>query len=205
MGTPERFRPTGGRLTGWLGAFIGLVVAGMALVDRSGPWLAFVFGGLLFAAIAWATSLRPALWVDDDSLTMRNVASTRVIPLAAISELAIRQVFAVRAGDRRYVSPVIGHSLRKTIRTDPKPLPNDGSLPGAQGPHEAVQKTVESYPVFVESRIRALMEAARARAGLRMGSEEQARLAEGVRREVAWPVVGLIGGLLLALVVTLLL
>ena len=44
--------------------------------------------------------LRPALWVTREHLVMRNLAETVHIRLAAVEEMAVRQVLAVRAADR---------------------------------------------------------------------------------------------------------
>ena len=63
---------------------------------------------------------------------MRNMLETIQIRLVAVEELAVRQVLAVRAADRRWVSTAVGRSLRKTMTsgrrapaegTDGKPAP----------------------------------------------------------------------------------
>ena len=75
-----------------------------------------IAGAVLAAVLAWASMLRPALWATPDHLVMRNMLETVHVPLAAIEQLAVRQVLAVRAGDRRYVSTVVGRPLRKAMR-----------------------------------------------------------------------------------------
>ena len=49
------------------------------------------------------------------------------------------------------------------------------------------------YPVFVEERLQQLAEDARSKQGIRLMSDEQLALAEGVRREWAWPEIVALG------------
>ena len=116
---------------------------------------------------------------------MRNMVSEAEIPLAAIEQVALRQVLAVRAGNRRFVSPAIGRSRKSISR---------------QG--YAAPDPVANYTDFVEQRIRTRMDDARARSGA-LTSDEQLALGSAVRRDWAWPeLVGLVVtgvGFLLAL------
>jgi hypothetical protein len=184
----ERFKPTSGRIMGT----IGLVLVGVALVlglldPDSG------FGGPVFAAavalgvLTWASSLRPAMWVTTDSLVMRNMFDTVTIPLAAIEQVAVQQVTAVRAGDRRYVSPVVGRSLRQAMkgRRD-----TEGGVPS-------------SYPDMVEQRIRQLAQDAAAARGIRPRSVEQVELGRDVRRRPAWGEIVLLAAAVVGFVITL--
>ena len=80
----ERFHATSGRVTGWLAIALAAVVvlAGLAYRDEGFP--AWVTGAaLLGGVVAWAAMLRPALWVTDEHLVMRNLAETVHIRLAA--------------------------------------------------------------------------------------------------------------------------
>ena len=114
----ERFHPTSGRVTGWLTVGLAglLVVVGLAYLDDGfPPWV--VAAGLLVGVLSWAAMLRPALWATRDHLVMRNLAETVHIRLAAVEEMAVRQVLAVRAADRRFVSTVVGRTWRKTLQS----------------------------------------------------------------------------------------
>ena len=113
---------------------------------------------------------------------MRNMLHTARIPLAAIDQVAVRQVLAVSAGEQRYVSPAIGKTWRQTLRS---------------GRARSEPTATQSYPVYVEERISQLAEDARAQRGVRRFSAEQAELAGDARRSWAWPE---IGGLALAAV-----
>lgn len=168
----ERFQPTSGRFTGWLTVALSaaLVVAGVAHLDEGFPaWIAAA--GLLVGVLAWAAMLRPALWVTEEHLVMRNLADTVHIRLAAIEEMAVRQVLAVRAADRRFVSTVVGRSWRKAMLSR-------GTHGADDGPRDGM-----SYADWAEHRLHELVDVARTGAGVRPGSQEQLALPHPVRRE----------------------
>lgn len=178
----EKFRPTGGRILGVLALVMVAAVVVISLVDQEHPFPPeVVWGSLFFGSLVWAAMLRPRLWVTTSDLVMRNMASTIRIPLAAIEQIAVRQVVVVRAGEERYVSPAVGKSWRQTAfnrpgRREPKP--------GAAKP----------YPDFVDDRLHEVTEEARAKAGITLLSDEQLALADGVRRDWAWPEIALMVG-----------
>lgn len=187
----ERFHATSGRVTGWMALVLAaiVVVAGVVYLDDGFP--AWVIGvALLGGVLAWAAMLRPALWATGDHLVMRNLAETVHIRLAAVEEMAVRQVLAVRADDRRWVSTVVGRSWRKAIRS--------GSGPGAGAePTEGM-----AYADFVEHRLHELVDQARTAAGVRPGSPEQLALPDAVRRRRDALPLALIGASVAVLVLT---
>ncbi len=172
----EWFRPTSGRVMGLAGQVIAVCLVVAAVWYHREPFsaelgLAAVFG----AVLVWSAILRPRLGLSPSALVMHNMLETVTIPLAAIEELSIRQVTAVRAGDHRYISPAVGKSWRTLARGDKTARRSDG-LPSQR-----------SYPDFVEERIRHAVNDARDLAGVRRGSAEQVALGKAVRREPAWP------------------
>jgi hypothetical protein len=170
----ERFHATSGRATGWMAlALAGAVVlAGLVYRDEGFPlWVTAI--ALLVGVAAWAAMLRPALWVTHEHLVMRNLAETVHIRLAAVEELALRQVLAVRAADRRWVSTVVGRSWRKALTTRRAPTGESATAEGMP------------YADYVENRLYELVDAARSEAGVRAGSPEQLALPDAVRREPA--------------------
>lgn len=167
----ERFRPTSGRIMG----IVTMVCAGAGVVlgvfEAGGGfpvWATAAF--FLTGVLAWTAMLRPALWATKDSLVMRGMASTTVVPLAAIESVVVRQVLAVRAGDQRHVSPVVGRAWRKMVTTSRKDA-------------EKASRTADvDYASFVEDRVSGLASNARDAAGIRLASKEQVALAATVRR-----------------------
>lgn len=189
----ERFEATSGRVSGWLTVVLSalLVVAGVASLDDGFPaWL--VAAGLLVGVLAWASMLRPALWATEEHLVMRNLAETVHIRLAAVEEMAVRQVLAVRAGDRRHVSTVVGRTWRRALLSRRPAAAEDG-------PREGMP-----YADWAEHRLHELVDQARRRAGVRPGSKEQLALPDAVRREPAVLPLALIGVAVLVLVLSLL-
>lgn len=185
----ERFRPTSGRILGVVALVIALAVVVIGVVDREAGFSApVVAAAVVIGVLVWSAMLRPKVWVTQQDLVLRNMLHTVCIPLAAIEQVAVRQVLAVSAGEKRFVSPAIGRNWRQAFRAN----------------RAARQPTaVESYPVFVEERIAQLAEDARARSGVTLLSDEQLVLAEGVRRTWAWPEIVALALASLAFVVTL--
>ncbi len=189
----ERFHPTSGQVTGWLTVVLAAVVVVAGLVYLGDGFPDWVIGAaLLVGILAWAAMLRPALWVTREHLVMRNLAETVHIRLAAVEEMAVRQVLAVRAADRRWVSTVVGRSWRKAVTT--RSGPSGDTAPRDEMP----------YADFVENRLHELVGDARTAAGVRAGSQEQLALPDAVRRERAWLPLGLVALSALVLVVALL-
>ncbi len=190
----ERFHATSGRLTGWLATLVALGVgaAGMTYLDEGFPlWV--ISTAVLVAVLSWAVMLRPALWVRGEHLVMRNMAETVHIRLAAVEEMALRQMLAVRAADTRFVSTVVGRSWHRTVKT---------GRPGRTVEQGARSSKTVNYADFVEERLRHLVEQARDRAGVRAGSREQMALPDAVRRKREWVPIALICSAVLVVVVT---
>jgi hypothetical protein len=129
--------------------------------------------------------------VADHTLVLRNMLETIRIPLAAIDEVAVRQVLVVIVGEKRYVSSGVGRSVRQAIQASR----DDGGLKatgpalgpslGADAPSD-VQPGMP-YADFVEYRLQDLVDEDRRRRGVRRYSEEAAALAGEVERDPAWP------------------
>jgi hypothetical protein len=191
QGRVERFRPTSGRFTGIVLEIGALAVAALSVVDSDAVIPEVGVTALLIAVVGWAVALRPRVSLVGDDLELRGMVGTVAIPLAAVEELAVRQVLAVRAGDERFTSPALGRSRRSLVKAR---LPSDAPEDGV--PHAPEQ----SYPEYVEERIRRRVDEAVARAGVRRGSDEQVALASGVRRTAAWPEIIALAGTALATV-----
>lgn len=161
-GYVERFPPTSGRVVGVVAVLLCATMLVYALVDGDNGFGAHVAWGAAFVGVvAYAALLRPAVRVESGALVLRNMLDTHVLPLARVDEVAVRQVLAVRAGEKRYVSPAIGTSFLRTIR--PR---TDASVTGL------------TYPEYVRDRILHLADGARRRA---------ADDVPAVRRVWAWP------------------
>jgi hypothetical protein len=189
----EHFVPTGGRIMGILGLVLVAVVLVLWALDRGAVPAPVAAGALVGGVLVWASLLRPRVSVSRETLHLRNMLETVHVPLAAVDELVVRQVLALRVGERKLVSPAIGRKLRKVVRAPrPTPLlapPLPDTMDDAVGPSSAPERapTEIDYVDHVESRIRERIAEARARHGVRAYSDEAAALAREVRRERAWP------------------
>lgn len=188
----ERFRPTSGQVLGWIG--LALVALAVVLGVGESAW-SVVTGALVLGVLDWASMLKPRVLVEGRRLVLRNMLETTSIPLASIEDVAVRQVLAVRVGERRFVSPAVGRSLRQALKT------RGPAGPTATATGEAV--ATQAYPDFVEERIRHLAAEARDLEGIARYSDEQVALGAEVRRRPAWLEIGLLVLAVAAFVVTL--
>jgi len=189
----ERFTPTSGRFSG----IAGLITAGVVLILAVLGWdtgtpLGVAIVALLGGLLVWAAMLRPALWTTGNDLVMRGMFGTHWIPLAAIDTVIVTQVLAVKVGEQRYVSPVIGYTVRQTMRS---------KVRDARSPTSSAPAPTQEHQAFVEARIAYVAQDARDRLGIRKGSPEQQALAAGVRHTWAWPELVAAAVLVLAFVV----
>ena len=184
----EEFRPTSGRVMGVVGLLVCAVVVVYGVLTDGFP-AAWIWIALVIGVLVWSSSLRPGVAATSSHLVLRNMLSTVSVPLAAIEQVVVGQVLAVRVGEKRYVSPAIGKSWRQAIK-------------GNRRTPTATSET--PYPVFVEERISRLASDARDQAGVALLSDEQLALASDVRRTWAWPEISALvlatGGLLVAVV-----
>ena len=117
----HRFRPTNGRVTGFLG--LGLCALGAVVFLFSGSVQTRVSGllGCAFTAVlVWAAMLRPQVRATATELRMRTLFETVTIPLASIDTVIVRRYLLVRSGGHKYICPAVSRSLRKTVRAEMK-------------------------------------------------------------------------------------
>jgi len=184
----EKFRSGGGRLLGYVALALGLAVAVLVLADgyQSNEWK--VLTGIAFFGFAsWVVLLRPLVAITGGSLLVRSMLSDVRLPLASVEDVKIRQFLVVRAGGHSWTSTGLGRSKMQLWRL-------------RRGHDDAGNKHAD----FVEERIRAVGENARAKAGIALLSDEQFNLASGVRPAWSWPVIGGLVGLSVAFLVAVL-
>ena len=184
----EKFAPNGGRVVTGLGA---VVVVAMILAWATDPtrgtfWVPCL--ALVIALLLWTSTLRPRVMVEGWSLVLRNMLSTVRLPLAAIEEVAVQQVMAVRAGGKRYVCSGVGRTLRQAMKGSAMQRAREqaGGLRGEIAKAQ-VREPGMNYADFVEIRVQELVNEDRMRRGVARFSPEADELAEQVRREWAWP------------------
>lgn len=182
-----------GRVTGVVALVLAAVIGGWSLVEGQGRGnLAVAAAAVFFAAVAWIAALRPAITVvGDDDLVLRNPLETVTVPLAAIASLDVRQVLVVRAGRRKITSSAIGRTRRQLTKDEGGSTSVLGSRFAARIPKiegaDGDARARSSYGALVEEQLRARVQTARDLAGVEVGSEEQAALADRIERRPAVP------------------
>jgi hypothetical protein len=192
----HRFRPTNGRVTGYLG--LAMCALGVVVFAVSGSTHTLVSGllGCAFAAVLiWAAMLRPQVYATSTELRMRTLFESVAIPLGSIDTVVVRRYLLVRSGGNKYICPAISRSLRKTVRAEMKWGGGGGGMlaPGLSSadPAGSLQTEVKGehevdYADFVEEQITTLAGSDRARLGIEARSEEEYDLGAQVRRRPAW-------------------
>ena len=191
MGHPsgEKFAPAGGRITGGLGLAVVAVMVGIEVFDPSGIPLLLLAACLVAAVLMWATMLRPQVSTADGNLVLRNAFATVLIPLAAVEDLSVRQVLAVRTARRRYVGSGVGRTVRQAVKSRPADGrteavgPTLGAALGGDAPSQV--DSGMAYADWVELRLRDLVQEDRERRGIRAYSDQAEALADDVVRQPA--------------------
>jgi hypothetical protein len=184
----ERFAG-GGRVTGVIGLVIAAGIAVLAVLDPGEIPLPVVAVAVLVGVLIWSTMLKPQVSVADHRLVLRNMLETIRIPLAAIDELAVRQVLVVRVGEKRFVSPGVGRSVRQAITASRADVPQASKPalgPALGGGTPSQVDAGIAYADFVEHRIKDLAQLDRQRLGIRRYSDEAEALGSEVTREPAF-------------------
>jgi hypothetical protein len=184
----EKFAPNGGTVIAVIGGVValGFIVGWAVDMDDVPLWVPAV--ALLGAIVLYTSTVRPRVWVQGRELVLRNMLSTVHLPLAAIEEIAVQQVMAVRAGGKRYVCAGVGRTLRQAMKGSAVQKARE-QMGGLRG--EIAKATVReprmNYADFVEIRVQELVNEDRMRRGVNRFSPEADELAKQVRREPAWP------------------
>jgi hypothetical protein len=211
-GEIQRFRPTNGRVMGFLGLALCAFAAGL-FVAYEPPRTAVpgVLGCGFAGLLVWLAMLRPGVAASTTHLQMRTLFETVSIPLASVQNVVVRRYLLVRSGGRKYICPAISRPLRRTVRSELRwaggrqilqPGVSEEQLTGG-----SIQTDVKepglSYPDFVEQRIAQLAADDRARRGIEERSEEEYELGLQVERRTAWVEIGALALLAVAFVVAL--
>ena len=163
----EKFAPNGGTAMAILGGLValGFIVAWVVDMDGVPLWVPAV--ALLVGVVLYTSTVRPRVRVQGRELVLRNMLSTVRLPLAAIEEVAVQQVMAVRAGGKRYVCAGVGRSMRQAMKGSAmqKAREQAGGLRGEIAKAQ-VRESGMNYADFVEIRVRELINEDRMRRGV---------------------------------------
>ena len=188
--TSERFSPHGGAATAVLGALVIAAVLVLWARDSERIPLWVPAAALIGAVVLYASAVRPRVLVGEGELVLRNMFSTVRIPLAAIEEVAVRQLLVVRAGDRRFRCAGVGRPARPGF--------------GSRRPSASANPKGMAYADFVELRLTQLIAQDREARQVEAGSSPPTDLAQAVRRDLAWPELALLATTVALLIVAIL-
>jgi len=188
----ERFGPTSGQVSGYVGlALAGVTVGYVAVAEPTLAGLQVALGALVLAALAWAVGLRPRVLATRDRLVMRNAFRDTHVPLAAVEHVTLGQALTVWAEGERHRCLGVSRSGRAQMRAQRRQAAaaqhGAGEALAAAAAHDLAQET------YAVRRLRELVQGAQHDAG------------EGetgpVRHTWAWPEVAavVVTGLALAL------
>lgn len=177
-----RFPPSGGRVSGYVGIGMVLVLAGYLLVAEPGAGsLQAALGLAILAVLFWVALVRPRVEAHPGTLVIRNMLRDAHVPLAAIDLVGVRQTLDVWVDDQRYTCIGIGHKLRDVRRM------GTGQASASPAPR--------GYPGLVAARIESLAQAAR------YDDTDPGP----VRHEWAWPELVVLGALVVGFLAAVLL
>ena len=165
----QKFKPTTGQATGWLGLAACLLVVGVVVTSEQHlTGLRVALGAVLVAVLIWVTLLRPRATAYDDALVLRGMVSDTTLPLARIDTAVVRHMLVVRVGQDRYTCSAIARSSRSMRARGPGapsglgvPAHHMGSAVGGSGGGTGGTAGSADYASFVESRIEDLARSAR--------------------------------------------
>lgn len=178
----ERFGPTSGQVSGYVGLVIAAFTIGyVAVVEPTATGLKAALGALFFAALTWAVVLRPRVHVIGDRLVLRNAFRDTHVPLAAVEHVTLGQALTVWAEGERHQCLGVSRSGRAQMRAQRRQAAAEqvgaGEALAAAAAHDLAQET------HVVRRLRELVEGAQRDAS----RGEGATATDPVRHTWAWP------------------
>ena len=178
----ERFGPTSGQVSGYVGLAIAAFTVGyVAVVEPTMTGLKAALGALFFAALAWAVVLRPRVHVIGDRLVLRNAFRDTHVRLAAVEHVTLGQALTVWVDGERHQCLGVSRSGRAQMRAQRRQAAAEqvgaGEALAAAAAHDLAQET------YVVRRLRELVEGAQRDAG----RGEGATATVPVRHTWAWP------------------
>lgn len=110
------FAPTSGRVTAVLTLVLGTAAVLLAIVSPDGYPPAVGTGGVLAMVLAWASVVRPRVWLEGPWLVLQGMFSTVRLPLAGIQSVVVQQLLVATVDDKKYASSGVGRSRSRAMR-----------------------------------------------------------------------------------------
>jgi len=115
--TEQKYGPTTGAFTGWIGLLMCLGAIAALLTDATAGSVRFaiVLGAL--GLLIWCFVLRPRVIVrEPNTLLLRNAVSTWELPLAGVTKVRVKAITRVEIGESPYDGIGVGRRVRTMVR-----------------------------------------------------------------------------------------
>lgn len=181
-GPVERFKPTTGVLSGWIGlVFVAVGIAYVALEVHTKTGLQVALGLAFLGMVIWVTQLRSRAAAYPSTLLLKNSLVDIRVPLRLVDEVSATRTLNVWVGERRYVCIGIGRSMKSMFKSERASSQSLGFSKLHQYTETASSpdQRAMTYETFVTNRIQELADRAK-----KSSTEEPA---PEVRRLPAWP------------------
>lgn len=118
----QRFPPTSGVATGWVGVTLSAAAVTTALItDPSRIGVRYALGAGVFGVLMWCFMLRPRVAIGPQVLELRNAFSSWHVPLVEVRRVAVRAITRVYTEDRRFDGVAVGRPVRAMVRSRVRP------------------------------------------------------------------------------------
>lgn len=114
----EKFAATGGRMLGYVGGGLLVIVAAGAAIDDLVANRQLVLGCAGFALLSWVSLVRPAVAAHARGLVLRNMLRDTCVPWSLIERCQVKQTLLVATGDQQFQGLGVSRSARSIVRGD---------------------------------------------------------------------------------------
>jgi hypothetical protein len=198
--TEQRYGPTTGTFSGWLGLVICAGSIAVLLVEPTHGTVRFALALGVVALLIWCFVLRPRIIVrHPNTLVLRNAVSTWELPLAGVSRVGVKAITRVQVGEMAYDGIAVGRRVRTMVRGQ---FTRDGVGFGSLGrtvvetPQPDRRPGNPSSPEAIADLVTEQVLAAAERA------RDEGHESGSVRRRWAWPELVLLAAAVLGFVAT---
>lgn len=119
----QRYGPTTGSFSGWLGIALA-VLAAVGVPVSSPDTIGFLISALAAAGglLVWMLMLRPrVVLAAPHTVELRNVVSSWVVPLAAVTGIEVRHLTRIETADGVFEGIGVGRTVRELRRVSRHP------------------------------------------------------------------------------------
>ncbi|MFL6023452.1 MAG: hypothetical protein ACJ72O_08960 [Marmoricola sp.] len=115
--TEQKYGPTTGAFTGWVGVVICLGGASSVISDPTTGRVRFALALGFAAVVVWSYVLRPRVIIREPAtLLLRNAFSTWVLPLTGVTRVRVKAIMRVEVDGRGYDGIGVGRRVRNMVR-----------------------------------------------------------------------------------------